>query len=355
MRAVAAPFALAGAAAVGGFLVANPYALLDFDAFHAGVARQRTLASGEELAKLGLTQRNGVVYYLWSLTWGLGWIPALAALGGAVRLLLRERRLALVLLPAPLLYVLFMGVQERYFGRWLLPVLPIVALLAAYGGMALARAVAARAPRFAVPAAALVVVALLAQGLVHSIHVDRVLARPDTRGSARTWLLANVPAGARVVIEPFVPARWLEDPDRAHPATPGGQRWRLWDTARADVDDAGDPLPDGRTRFVKVDKYERTLRPALLDEYVERGYCWVVTGSSQFARAFAQPDEVPQAIAYYAALERRGERVARFSPYRDGAKPPRFNFDWSFDYYPLAYARPGPEIAVHRLRGGRCG
>jgi hypothetical protein len=233
-------------------------------------------------------------------------------------------------------------------------VLPIAILLAAYGGMALARAAAARAPRFAIPAAALVATALLAQGLVTTIHVDRVLARPDTRGEARTWLLANVPAGARVVIEPFVPARWLEDPDRADPATPSGGRWRLWDTARADVDDAGRPLPAGRTRFVKVDKYERTLRPALIDEYVEQGYCWVVTGSTQFARAFAQPDEVPQAIAYYAALDRRGKVAARFDPYRDGAKPPRFNFDWSFDYYPLAYERPGPEIVVHRLHGGGC-
>ncbi|HKG04791.1 MAG TPA: glycosyltransferase family 39 protein [Conexibacter sp.] len=354
LRTLAIPAAAACAAAVGGFLIANPYALLDFQAFHAGVARQRRLASGEELAKLGLTQRNGVVYYLWSLTWGLGWIPALAALGGAIRLLLRDRRLALVLLPAPLLYVVFMGLQERYFGRWLLPVLPIAVLLAAYGGMALARAVAARAPRFAIPAAALVAAALLAQGLVTTIHVDRVLARPDTRGEARTWLLANVPAGARVVIEPFVPARWLEDPDRAHPATPSGGRWRLWATARADVDDAGEPLPAGRTRFVKVDKYERTLRPALIDEYVAGGYCWVVTGSTQFARAFAEPDQVPQAIAYYAALDRRGKVAARFSPFRDGAKPPRFNFDWSFDYYPLAYARPGPQIVVHRLRGGRC-
>ena len=354
LRALALPLAAAGAATLAGFLIANPYALLDFPTFHAGVARQRRLASGEELAKLGLTQSNGVVYYLWTLTWGLGWIPALAALGGAIRLALRDRLLALVLLPAPLLYVLFMGLQERYFGRWLLPVLPLVMLLAAYGGMALVRAVAARGPRLALPAAALVVAALLAQGLVTAVHVDRVLSREDTRGEARAWLLANVPAGERVVIEPFVPARWLEDPDRAAPATPSGARWRLWDTARADVDDAGRPLPGGRTRFVKVDKYERTLRPALLDQYVERGFCWVVTGSSQFGRAFAQPDQVPQAIAYYAALARRGERAAHFSPYRDGATPPDFNFDWSFDFYPLAYERPGPEIGVYRLRGGRC-
>jgi len=343
-RALLAPAAAACAAALAGFLVANPYALLDFDAFRAGVGRQRTLASGEELAKLGLTQRNGVVYYLWSLTWGLGWLPALAALGGAIRLLARDRRLALVLLPAPLLYIVFMGVQERYFGRWLLPVLPILILLAAYGSMALAGAVAARAPRLAVPAVALVAVALLAQGLIHSLHVDRVLARPDTRGSARAWLLANVPAGSKVVIEPFVPARWL-----------AGTGWRRWDVTRADVDDAGRSLAAGRTRFVKVDKYERTLRPALIDRYAARGYCWVVTGSHQFDRAYAQPDEAPQAIAYYAALRRRADAVARFSPYRQGADPPPFNFDWSFDWYPLAYARPGPLIVVHRLRGAVCG
>lgn len=354
VRALVVPAVAAGAAALAGFLVANPYALLDPDTFRAGVSRQRTLASGEELSKLGLTQRNGIVYYLWTLTWGLGWVPALAALGGALRLLLRDRLLALVLLPAPILFVLFMGLQERYFGRWLLPVLPIVVLLAAYGGMAFARWIGARAPRLALPAAVLVAVALLAQGLVHSVHVDRVLAQPDTRGSAREWLLANVPAGSKVVIEPVVPARWLEDPNRADPATPGGRRWRLWDTSRADVDDFGRPLADGRTRFVKVDKYERTLRPALIDRYRAQGFCWVVTGSSQFSRAFAQPDEAPQAIAYYAELSRRSDVAARFTPYRAGATPPPFNFDWSFDWYPLAYERPGPLIVVHRLRGDGC-
>jgi Dolichyl-phosphate-mannose-protein mannosyltransferase len=355
LRAALAPLAVTGLTALGGFLLANPYALLDFDAFRAGVARQRTLTSGEELAKLGLTQENGVLYYLWTLTWGLGWIPALAALAGVVRLLIRDRRLALVLLPAPVVFVLFMGLQERYFGRWLLPVLPIVILLAASGAMWLIRVVAPRVPKpAAVAAAALVVAALLVQGLVTSIHNDRVLSQEDTRGAARVWMLANVPAGARVVLEPIVPERWLQDPNRADPATPGGDRWRLWDTTHADVDDFGRPLPDGRTRFVKVDKYERTLRPELLDRYAAAGFCWVVIGSTQFARALAEPDVVPQAIAYYDALERRGERVARFSPYDAGADPPAFNFDWSFDYYPLAYARPGPEIEVFRLRDGSC-
>ncbi|HTC72518.1 MAG TPA: hypothetical protein VK655_06485 [Solirubrobacteraceae bacterium] len=58
----------------------------------------------------------------------------------------------------------------------------------------------------------------------------------------------------------------------------------------------------------------------------------------------------------------RGEVVYRASPYTHGRvngaggrEPVPFNFDWSFDYYPLAYSRPGPLMTVYRLHGGRCG
>jgi len=331
---------LALAAALGGFLLANPYALLDFGAFHDGLTQQRTLASGDELEKLGLTQRNGIVYYLWTLTWGVGWIPALAALGGAARLLVRDRRLAWVLLPAPALYVLYMGSQERYFGRWLLPVVPIVLLLAASFGVAVARALARRAPAAATPALLLVAGALLAQGLVTSLHVDRVSARADTRGIAREWLLAHVPAGEPIVVEPIVPASW-------------GVPWKRWDVTRSDVDDQARRLPHGRTRFVKTDRYERTLRPQLIDEYVRAHACWVVIGSTQYQRALTEPEQVPAAVAYYDALARRGRVVLRVAPVAAGGRLPAFNFDWSFDAYPLAYQRPGPELIVYRLRDCR--
>ena len=61
---------------------------------------------------------------------------------------------------------------------------------------------------------------------------------------------------------------------------------------------------------------------------------------------------MPLAIAYYAALARQGEVVYRASPYTHGSERVGFDFDWSFDYYPLAYYRPGPEMTVYRLRGG---
>jgi hypothetical protein len=46
--------------------------------------------------------------------------------------------------------------------------------------------------------------------------------------------------------------------------------------------------------------------------------------------------------------------VARFSPTKPGARMPEFNFDWSYNYYPSAYARPGPEVSIYRLQNGLC-
>ena len=105
---------------------------------------------------------------------------------------------------------------------------------------------------------------------------------------------------------------------------------------------------------MNIEDFERTLFPGLVDRYEKEGWCYVVSGSTQRGRADVAPKEVPQAIAYYKALESRADVVFHASPYRRGAEPVKFNFDWSFDYYPLAYARPGPEMTVYRLRNGRC-
>jgi hypothetical protein len=73
-----------------------------------------------------------------------------------------------------------------------------------------------------------------------------------------------------------------------------------------------------------------------------------VTGSTQYGRAYADPKEVPQALKYYDELKRRADLVYDSKPY--GSTVP-FSFDYSFNYYPLSYSRPGPEIRIYRLRG----
>src|SRR5262249_15114360 len=119
--------------------------------FHHELVHQSSL-SAEAEGKLGAPKQGGLPYYLWTLTWGLGWVPALAALGGAVSVWRSDRgrggwRLGCLLVPAPLLYLVFMGVQGRYFGRWLLPIFPMLCLLAALFVFQLADAITRLAGR----------------------------------------------------------------------------------------------------------------------------------------------------------------------------------------------------------------
>jgi hypothetical protein len=343
---------LAGALALAAFFVTNPYAFLDYHAFREGLRHQSTVAD-DALGKLGLTQSNGIVYYLWTFTWGLGFVPIVSAALAVVVLAVKDRRVLLVLAPAPLLFLVFMGSQSRFFGRWLMPVFPIVCLLAAYAAVRAVDALGARRPALKPTLLALAVVALCGQGLVYSLHDGLVLSRPDTRNLAREWMVDNVPPHSKIVVEPVVPDLWAQDLGHPSSLTANGNRWTKFSTSRTNVARDG-TLKAGAGEIVNIEDYERALRPGLVGVYEREGYCYVVSGSTQRGRAEVQPEDVPGAIAYYKLLEQRADKVAEFSPYDAGADPVEFNFDWTFDYYPLAYRRPGPVMTIYRLRAGAC-
>ncbi len=366
--------ALAGVCALAAFLIANPYALLDYGRFHGELAHQSTL-SAEAQGKLGAPKEGGLMYYLWSFTWGLGWAPSLAALGGAVVVWRHDRRVGWLLVPAAAMFLAFMGTEGRYFGRWLLPIFPIACLLGAYFIVRLAvlsrRMLAGRTPRAAGTAGGegaqgrtgsaalrialpgLLVAAVLAQGLLYSVHSGIVLSRADTRNLTRAWMLGHIPAGAKIVAEPVEPEEWAREVEPGSSTRTNPYRWRLYPALYLRVTPTGAIAP-AYIREVGIENYETTLYPALIDFYERQGYCWVLTGSTESGRAFADPRAVSHALAYYRALGEQGEVVYRSSPYASGRRPVAFNFDWSFDYYPLAYSRPGPAMTIYRLRGGRC-
>lgn len=339
--------AVAGACALAAFLLANPYALLDFARFRSELVHQSSL-SEEAQGKLGAPKQGGVLYYLWALTWGLGWIPALAALGGAIALWWRELRLGWLLVPAPVLFLVFMGLQDRYFGRWLLPIFPILCLLAAFFAVFIVRAATSNTRVPAVLASIAVTALLLVQGVIYSAHGDIVLARADTRNLTRNWMVAHIPPGVRIVLEPVVLGEWLA-------SSPGSSTrlWQKYSTLESVIAPDGKLAPQDIHK-VALEDYETTLSPALIGWYEQRGYCWVISGSTESGRALVDPRAAPLAAAYYRALGASAQVVYHVSPYSAGSAPPSFNFDWSFDYYPLAYSSPGPEMTVYKLGGGRC-
>ncbi len=363
-RGVVIGVVLAGVCALISFLIANPYALLDFKLFYSELVHQSSL-SDEAQGKLGAPKEIGIFYYLWSFSWGLGWVPALAALGGAITIWRRHARIGWLLVPAAILFLAFMGLQDRYFGRWLLPIFPIACVLAAYFASQLVRLIvekampparaggmspsASRRIRLALLVGALIAIVLLAQGVVYSVHNDLVLSRADTRNITRAWMVAHVPRGTPIVVEPVVLDSWIEEGS-------GGSRsdrWLKYQSLQSVIAPDGSLAPQA-IHQVALEDYETTLSPALIGWYEHLGYCWVVVGSTESGRALADPRAAPFASAYYHVLATQAEVAYRVSPYSPGSSPTRFSFDWSFDYYPLSYAHPGPEMTVYRLRGGRC-
>ena len=350
---------VAALTAIVSFLAANPFAAIHPRDFLDGIGLLSVQPEGAD--KFGQNQENGILYYLWVLTWGLGWVPAMAAAVGAAALFRDEKRIAVVLVPPVVLFVLFMGIQNVYFGRWLLPVFPFLVLLAAYGALRLAGFARRVGPRVGAAAVAVAAIAILAQGLVKSVHLDVVLSRTDSRNLARDWMIANIPSGTRIAWDPFRPPWWAATPGPTHLDQREDIRWRPYRlrTALRQLVDRGvveeADLPDGTLpERISSPAYALYLRPELLDLYEERGVCWVVTAGSQSGRAYAEPEKAPGAIAYYRELERRAELVFRSTPFAAGRKPVPFNYDMSNNFYSTAYHRPGYEVRVYRLTGGEC-
>jgi hypothetical protein len=332
--------ALLGCAIVFFFLT-TPYFFFDFSTAERQLRAQADMAGG--LSKYGQEHLNGFGYYLGSLTWGLGWLSLLAAVAGFVLLVRRGAGpRAAILAIFPIAMFLYLALQQRYFGRWLLPAYPALALPAGYavvqGVAALVRPNADtrwRLPRSLVPVTLVVAtVVLVWQGAAAATRSGAVLGQTDTREAARAWLVDNERRSLRVIVEPGVPARWY---------------WQLRSN--------GKRIP-GHKQFVRGFirdirethvEYGRTLKPAVLDQYRRQGFCMVVVMSLIQGRSLAARD--PQALAYYARLARESTRVFHVTPYRAGAKPQEFDFDRSYNYYSSSYERPGPEISIYKLNG----
>jgi hypothetical protein len=362
-----AGLALAAVLAAVVFVVLNPYLFTSFDAWWSDLRDQAEVARDQPKAG---QESGGVSYYLDSLTWGLGWAAAVAALIGAAIELRRGLARGLMLIAVPLALFVYLSAQSRYFGRWLLPAYPALAMLAAAAIGRVADLLAdswRRRPAdswrkrpgwVGAAAAGGLTVLVLAQPLAADVRSAQVLGRADTRQQARDWLEDHYPPELRASVEPAVPGRWFRSnpegspppwltrcPRRPDWTEPG---WSYAATGGARVCSQYKPglvaRPDGG---VRASAYHEVLDPGVIDDYRLYGYCLVVTVDTVRDRALQSGDR--NARAYYDRLDRESRVVRTFSPYDRGADPVPFNFDLSFNYYPPEYHRPGPTIQIRRL------
>jgi len=337
-------------------MVLNPPLLLNLSELRADLRGQADITAN--VPKPG-QEEGGLPYYLDTLGWGIGALAALAAVAGATVLARRDWRRALILAAFPVALLIYLSVQSRYFGRWLLPAYPALALLAA---VALARgAQLVRRPAARTAALVAVTLAVIAQPLAADVRSAVVLGRDDTREQVRDYLTRSFPPELRLSVEPAVPGRWFRvDPAGEDPpwlsrcprrASWTERGWRYPTAGGRRVCRRSRPgqftRPDGG---VRASAYHLVLDRAVIDQYRRHGYCVIVTFGVVRDRAIATGD--PDVRDYYRRLERESRVLRAFSPYDEGADPVPFHFDLSYNYEPAAYHRPGPAATIYRLR--RC-
>jgi 4-amino-4-deoxy-L-arabinose transferase-like glycosyltransferase len=282
---------IAGAAG-GGFLAGAPYTILDLPAFLNSFAR---LAGEYRGTPRG--QEAPWVSYLKHLRINFGTPALLLAAAGLVMGLVRivrgpGRARWAIAVSFPLLYFWMVSHQQIVFGRYLLPIVPMLCVLAATavvsGVSLLRRYEIPRAPRTALIAA--LTIAALLKPTLQAIKSDRDLARRSTSDMAYEWIMQSLPKGSLVVLE----ARNLLLPHEAFKS---------------------DHLMQLRTKTYA--------------NFVEERVDYLVASSQCYGPYFERPEHFPAEYAEYMRIFEQSRELIRFTPRSD---------------------TPGPELRIFKVK-----
>ena len=287
----------------------------------------------------------------------------MAALAGAAIELRRDLVRGLILVALPVALFAYLSFQARYFGRWLLPAYPALAMLAA---VALVRAVdALPARRGRCPCAAWpwrpCARSCSSSPWPPTCARALVLGREDTRVQARDWLVERYPPELRVAIEPAVPGRYYrsEPRRRALPAwltrCPARDGWP--DPGFAYAGAGGQRVcvrfkpgqfarPDGG---VRASAYHLVLSSTVIDDYRRYGYCLVMTlGRGARARARdRRPGRARPTTAAWPGVTAR----ARVQPLRPRRGSRALQLRPLLQLLPARLPPAGADRTLYRLRG----
>jgi len=263
----------------------------------------------------------------------VGWryLPVtLAALVGSVAGIVRGERWSWLLLGANLVLVAILSAADRGVSeRYMLPMTPALWLLAARGVVALGGGRAWLQT--------LLVLLVVTPSAFHIVRMDYTLSRPDSRVTAKQWLEAHAPDGARLLVD-GMRFRYIQSPPlKPSPAALERQIANLQGSElkypKRFIDlyrEAKSALP-GPAYDLHSTVYGLEVRA--LDDYVRECFDFVVTSSDVSERYTVEPlrSAHPQAARFYEALR---SHPAFHEVYRVSGEP---------------WVAPGPTITIYAV------
>ena len=197
--------------AAAGFLIGTPGALLNYDAF----SRDFTYEIGHVRIGHGLVFTHtapGFIHHVTDSLWpGMG-LPllVLAAIGilWAVR---RHNAADVALLAFAVAYYIVIGAAQVKFARYTMPLLPVLALLAARIWVELSAHLRSggAASRFIERIFLVLLILIVGYTTLYAVSLDRMMASKDPRDRAADWIKANIPLGVSICL-PTIP--WFYTP-----------------------------------------------------------------------------------------------------------------------------------------------
>jgi hypothetical protein len=188
---------LIGLGAFLGFVLACPYAILDFSALRRDLLETQ-LGLNQGIAK---SFSEAIWFYLRTL-FRTGLHPLLGgvALVGLGYQIGHHRPADWALASFPVIYVLFLGFQGRYQPNWLLPAIPFLCISAA---ALVVQLIQRGFPTERRQNAALVLAAvlLIAYPAWYSYFHVSSSNNPDTRTLAKQWIETHIPAGTKILLD----------------------------------------------------------------------------------------------------------------------------------------------------------
>lgn len=269
---------LGGLSVALAFALSTPYFFLDFQAALTWIVDE---ANDVHIDADGLSPLGNLVWYLSqaipaSLTWPVAVFAALGIAWAGYRRPVKP----LLLLGFVVVFLVGLSLSDLHWQRWLIPILPLLALFAAHGLVITVSSLAsylgwsAATRRHVGVVLLLLVLAWPAYQLgLHNLRQSN----PSTRVLARAWILANLPAGSRIAQE------WYS-------ATLFGTGFNVLEQP-------------------SLARKNRT--PADLSH---QGYNIIVVSSEMYNRYLAEAALYPAEVNFYQTLFREGCLLQQFEP-----------------------------------------
>lgn len=367
-RKLLVPLVIAGACVLAAAAIALPFypglPYYDSTGLHMGGPATRAhnipMDLGNAVRLVGLRQAAIVLWAhdpLLAVLGGAGVIAGIFALLRRWKTIERSRRVELAVLAAYVVpYLAVLAPNPFVFERFLLPMLPYLALLAGWVVAGLVALVSARTSSrgLATAAGALVAALFLAPPAYVAVRYDQVARAPDKLELAAQWIRENVPPSSVIATSPSTALPLLLDPDFLRIDLEDRGTYTLaWLAYQGALPAAADPERRWRVRVFPsaFAVGRRSIQPEAVEPWLrETGADYLVMEASRYMR------KLPPTAALEETGRRLGELVYHSTGQMDslpGLGSGEYQAASGFAFWLPGAEAFGPDIDIYRLRRDR--